>query len=170
MYWFTADEHYHHFNILRYSNRPFKNLNEMHDSLIKNHNSVVSKNDTTIHAGDLSFGNYSDTMKIVNELNGSHVFLNGSHDYWVRGQKLRDIWERKIDGQVVVVCHYCMRTWPKSHYGSWQLYAHSHGKLSPIGKQHDVGVDNNNYFPVSFDQIIEIMKTRNENPGKIDKE
>jgi calcineurin-like phosphoesterase family protein len=60
-----------------------------------------------------------------------------------------------------------MRTWARSHYNSWQLYGHSHGKLEPIGKQWDIGVDNNNYYPVSFDQITEIMKTRPDNPNLI---
>jgi hypothetical protein len=31
-----------------------------------------------------------------------------------------------------------------------------------VGKQWDAGVDNNNYFPLSLDQIIEIMKNRED--------
>jgi calcineurin-like phosphoesterase family protein len=56
-----------------------------------------------------------------------------------------------------------MRVWPRSHYNSWQLYGHSHGRLEPVGKQWDVGVDNNNFYPVSFDQLVEIMKNRPDN-------
>ncbi|MBA7652978.1 hypothetical protein ES703_60818 [subsurface metagenome] len=37
------------------------------------------------------------------------------------------------------------------------------GSLSPIGKQYDVGVDNNNYFPISFDGLIEIMNLKPNN-------
>jgi calcineurin-like phosphoesterase family protein len=57
------------------------------------------------------------------------------------------------------------------HYGhaniinSWQLYGHSHGKLAPIGKQWDIGVDNNNFYPVSFNKICEIMVDRPDNPN-----
>jgi calcineurin-like phosphoesterase family protein len=57
------------------------------------------------------------------------------------------------------------------HYGhtsiinSWQLYGHSHGKLPPIGKQWDIGVDNNNFYPVSFNKICEIMVARPDNPN-----
>jgi calcineurin-like phosphoesterase family protein len=40
-----------------------------------------------------------------------------------------------------------MRVWPRSHHNSWQLYGHSHGKLLPIGKQWDIGVDNNDFYP-----------------------
>ena len=46
-----------------------------------------------------------------------------------------------------------MRVWNKSHYGSWELYGHSHGTLEPIGKQLDVGVDTNNFYPYSFEDI-----------------
>ena len=33
--------------------------------------------------------------------------------------------------QLVVLCHYAMRVWDRSHYGSWHLYGHSHGNLPP---------------------------------------
>ena len=59
MYWFMSDEHFYHFNVIKYSNRPFKDLNHMHESLISNHNLVVGKNDQVIHAGDFSFGSVS---------------------------------------------------------------------------------------------------------------
>ena len=44
-----------------------------------------------------------------------------------------------------------------SLYNSWQLYGHSHGKLAPIGKQWDVGIDNNDLYSVSFNKIREII-------------
>ncbi len=36
-------------------------------------------------------------------------------------------------------------------------------QLPPEGKQYDVGVDCNNFYPVSFVQIVEIMKTKEDN-------
>lgn len=53
-----------------------------------------------------------------------------------------------------------MKVWVRSHYNSFQLYGHSHGNLPTEGKQYDVGVDNNNFFPVSLDKIIEIMRKK----------
>ncbi|KKM71029.1 hypothetical protein LCGC14_1434810, partial [marine sediment metagenome] len=50
-----------------------------------------------------------------------------------------------------------MRVWNKSLYKSLQLYGHSHATLKSIGKQHDIGVDNNNFFPVSFEDLVGIM-------------
>lgn len=174
MYWFTSDEHYGHKNIIRYSERPFHTIEEMDETLIENHNSVVQKNDMTIHAGDFTLwknikGIYE---RYINKLNGKHIFLVGSHDYWLRGNGNDQIWQRNISihnkKYFFVVCHYNMRTWHKSHYNSFQLFGHSHGRLEPTGKQHDIGVDNNNYYPVSAEQIFNIMQGRDDNPNNIE--
>jgi calcineurin-like phosphoesterase family protein len=58
-----------------------------------------------------------------------------------------------------------MRVWPRSHYNSWHLFGHSHGKLEPVGKSWDVGVDKNNFIPLSLTQIEKIMEKRPDNPN-----
>lgn len=55
MYFYTADEHYNHKNIIKYCNRPFSNVEEMDETLIANHNSIVNENDITIHGGILLY-------------------------------------------------------------------------------------------------------------------
>lgn len=154
MYWFTADEHYGHTKIIEYNNRPFSSIEEMDEALKTYFNLVVRKDDVTIHAGDFAWKN---PKEYIAKLNGSHIFLRGSHDHWLP-HSAKYIWRKHIDSQLVIVCHYAMRVWECSHYGSWQLYGHSHGKLVPEGKQYDVGVDNNMYYPVSFNMLVDIMK------------
>jgi len=170
MYFFTSDEHYGHANIIKYCDRPFNSVEEMDTEIIKRHNSVVSSGDTTIHAGDFTLIN--DRVKVynvyVNRLNGTHIFLKGSHDKWLHSQSCK-IWEKTIEGRFIVVCHYSMRVWHRSHYNSWQLYGHSHGKLAPEGQQWDIGVDNNNFYPLSFDEICVIMQDRPDNFNFINK-
>lgn len=172
-YWFTSDEHYYHKNIIQYCSRPFKNIEEMNKTLIDNHNSVVRENDIVIHGGDFCLIKNREFIykNIINKLKGKHIFISGSHDYWLNGKKVDQIWERKITVKGVkyhiVVCHYAMHTWPRSHYGSYHLFGHSHGGLKLDGKRHDTGVDNNNYFPISDEQVIEIMSKKGENPNKV---
>ena len=188
MIFFTSDEHYNHINqkgsgVIDYCNRPFKDINEMNEELIKRHNEVVRLGDTTYHIGDFAFKgksyNYSyETLR--NRLRGNHIFLNGSHD---RGNPLIDpkitTLEIKINGQSIFLNHYAQRRWAKSHYGSWHLFGHSHGTLESYGYSFDVGVDTNNFYPYSFDQIKErmskiivteyqIRKGRNSDCGTID--
>jgi calcineurin-like phosphoesterase family protein len=163
-YFFTGDEHAGHRNIIDYCDRPFSSVEEMDEAIIQQHNAVVRDGDKVIHVGDFTLG--TDAAKYIRRLRGKHTFLKGSHDRWL-GEHAPSILEVKIDGQLIVACHYAMRVWPKSHYNSWQVYGHSHGRLPPIGKQHDVGVDNNDFMPVSYDQLRAIMATRDDNPNLV---
>ena len=164
MYWFTSDQHYGHTNVIGYNKRPFKTVEDMDEQLIKNFNSVVGSEDITIHAGDFCWLNKKEEVykKYVSKLNGTHILLVGSHDHW-QPNSAKYIWRKRIEGQLIIVCHYAMLTWESSHYNSWQLFGHSHGKLDLPHKQYDVGVDNNNLMPVSFNEICEIMKDKPDN-------
>lgn len=163
MYYFTSDEHYNHKNAIKYNNRPFEDVRDMNEELISRHNSVVKSNDVTFHAGDFAFGYRSKVQEIIARLNGSHVFLMGSHDQWLGKNHPIQVVDQKFNGQFIVICHYAMRVWARSHYGSWHLYGHSHGRLPSQGKSHDIGVDNNDYYPLSLDEIAQIMNTKPEN-------
>jgi calcineurin-like phosphoesterase family protein len=160
MYFFTADEHYFHYNIIKYCHRPFNSIDEMHKTLISNHNKVVDKNDTTVHAGDFSFGNKEDTSTIIKQLNGNHIFLMGCHDYWLR-ESTPHIKQFKINKTKIIVCHYPMSSWLASFHGSISLHGHSHGKMPPIQNRLEIGVDTNNYTPVSFTEVLEKIKIQN---------
>ena len=76
--------------------------------------------------------------------------------------------EIKHNGQMIVLFHYGMRVWNRSHRGAIMLYGHSHSTLPPHGKSVDVGVDckeiTSEYRPVSLDEVIEYMKDR---PGEV---
>jgi calcineurin-like phosphoesterase family protein len=182
MYYFTADEHYGHANISGFTGRPFEDVHTMNCSLIEEHNKVVTKEDIVIHAGDFCWGKQANHY--IKRLNGQHIFLRGSHDKWLGKdifsnqityeKKFTEIWEKKIKEAYLVICHYAMRVWPRSHYNSWHLYGHSHGNLEPIGKQLDVGVDSiykifGEYRPISFEEVKEYMKTRPDNPNLVRK-
>ena len=165
-YFFTADEHYGHANIIKYCNRPFKNVKEMNQVLIERHNEIVEEGDTVIHAGDFTFRNPG---LYVDQLSGHHVFLRGSHDKWM-DKSYHEIWEKTIEGQKIVVCHYPMRTWAASHYNSWQLHGHSHGQLKSQGKQLDIGVDSHDFYPVAFPRVKMLMENKEDNINLVRKE
>lgn len=171
-WWFTGDEHYYHSNIIEFCSRPFAHSLEMKVEMIECHNEVVGRGDMVVHAGDFSWGNKRHSMELLDCLNGTHIILRGSHDKWLgrelwtkgRVQYVGSMYEHTFEGNVhVTVCHYAMRTWPRSHFNSWHLYGHSHGRLPSVGKSMDVGVDTNNYYPYSFEAIAEIMATLPDN-------
>lgn len=161
-YFFTADEHYGHKNIIKYCDRPFNNVDEMNEELIRRHNEVVGPDDTVFHIGDFALA--KDAEKYIRRLTGTHYFIRGSHDYWMTEPDIgHEIMELQVDTIHITLCHYAMRVWPRSHYNSWQLYGHSHGKLKPVGKQMDVGVDTNNFYPYEFKFIKDIMEKKDDN-------
>jgi len=159
--WFTADSHYDHSKIIQYCNRPFKNVDEMNEELIKRWNERVKHDDTIYHLGDFAFS--KGPGKFFHRLNGNKILIVGNHDRQLTKhlpwQSVHDYYETKIDGQFIVMCHYAFRVWNKAHYQSWNLYGHSHNTLKNNSQQWDVGVDANDYRPINFEQIKEKLKT-----------
>ncbi len=171
--WFTSDTHFNHENIVKYSKRPFTDLGEMTEVLVKNWNEVVEKGDTVYHLGDfaLSYGKQSVDVidNLLSRLNGQKHLIKGNHDRKPvldnpRWASVRDYHEIKVDlggihKQRIVMSHYCMRVWNQMHRGAWMLHGHSHGNLHHTeGKIMDVGVDCHFYRPISLDTVIKRME------------
>ena len=157
MIYFTSDMHLGHKNIIEYSNRPFKDVDEMDSTIINNFNSVVTPEDTVYDLGDTFFKNQ---RLYLPRLNAPLIRIKGSHDHGVNEPYMRVI-DVIVSGEEVTItlCHYAMRSWQTSHYGSWHLFGHHHGKLEPYGMSFDVGVDVWNFYPVSLTQVAEKMVT-----------
>lgn len=160
---FTADLHLGHANIIKYCNRPFGDIDEMDKELIFRWNNRVKPEDTVYHIGDFCWSN---PRGYLERLNGQIFLIEGSHDKASRDFVLKDrileiepIQDGYGNPRTVVMCHYAMRSWPKSHYASWHLFGHHHGKLEPYGLSFDVGVDAFNFYPVSLDEVSRIMAT-----------
>ena len=176
---FTADSHYQHFNIIKYCNRPFSSVEEMDEALIENHNKVVGPKDEVYILGDFVFAKTSEEVEsYTKRLNGKLYLIYGSHDRNVVRFSSGFVWKKeiakiKVQGQRIILCHYAMRTWEASHYGTWNLFGHSHGKLEEFDNvlACDVGVDAWDFTPVSFDQIKTKMEAKNFVPiNKRDKQ
>jgi calcineurin-like phosphoesterase family protein len=167
MYFFTSDQHFDHFNIIKHCYRPFKTIDEMNENIVNAWNLNVSRDDVVVVAGDISMLPKADLIykKFLNRLKGNKVFLRGNHDHWMKEK--RYIYNKRIEGQHVSVCHYPMRTWQNSNHGAWQLHGHSHGTLEPFHNQLDIGVDNayklfGSFRPFSFNDIKEIMEAQDD--------
>ena len=136
--------------------------------LIRRHNERVQPKDTVYIVGDFTLNGHEFAVKIMEQLNGNLVFLPGSHDgRWfdkdLGTEKIRCVDPiyiiEKAAPVPIILCHYAMRTWSRSHYASWHLFGHSHGKLEPYGLSFDIGVDSHNYYPWSLDEIEQKMTT-----------
>lgn len=175
MNYFTSDWHLGHKNILKYDKRPFSSIEEHDKHIIDKYNDTVNNDDNVYFLGDIFYKcskKYADY--ILNNLKGNKFFIRGNHcsryiePYKKHGTYLGDLKEITINEQMIVLCHYSMRVWNRSHHGTWHLYGHSHGSLEHLanGKSFDVAVHLWDYKPLSFEEIKEIMATKNKH--KID--
>ena len=163
---FTSDTHFGHANVIKYSERPFLNVEEMNEGLIERWNERVSKGDHVYHLGDFSLTSKKEPHDVFFRLNGRIHLVRGNHDKVIKGwlqdqfEWVKDYHEMKGPGDVkIVLCHYGFMVWNKSHYGSWHLHGHSHGNLQNPNevRRLDVGVDTHDYYPYSMDEVEEIM-------------
>ena len=58
--------------------------------------------------------------------------------------------EIEEEGTRLVLRHYAFRTWNGMHKKALNLHGHSHGKLAPMPRQFDVGVDAWDMRPVTL--------------------
>lgn len=179
MIWFTSDLHLRHQRILTIGKgRPFGSTEEMESIIIKNWNSKVDINDTVYVLGDVFWGQNSEQIKkIMTKLNGKKILVYGNHDRIMPNVK-SDCWlevcsykEISIGDNKIVLSHYPIYEWNGFFYQSYHFHGHTHATLNlaektlPRGNGNcwDVGVDNNDFTPVSFDEIKEKIEKNIKN-------
>lgn len=77
---FWSDQHVGHLNSIKYDNRPFRDLQHMHETMINNYNSVIPENGLCYFLGDVGMTNSEDLKKFMSRLNGTKVCVMGNHD------------------------------------------------------------------------------------------
>lgn len=166
---YISDTHFGHGRILDLCGRPFCDIREHDEALIRCWNAVVGESDIVYHLGDFAFGlnNAERVRGIWFRLRGRKRLIIGNHDVDRKGDlhpTLADLpWdapptpacETTDDGHRVHLCHYAARTWPAVNHGSVHFYGHSHGALPPLGRSRDVGVDMSDvrFTPRSFAEL-----------------
>jgi len=79
-----SDHHFGHANILTFTDRDgsrvreFESVEQMDETMVENHNRVVSPKDKVYFLGDVAFTKKH--LAIVARLNGEKVLIKGNHD------------------------------------------------------------------------------------------
>ena len=188
---FTSDTHFYHPNIIRYCNRPFNSVEEMNETLIRNWNEVVPPDGRVFHLGDFAFGGDAEWRSALSRLNGKIYLILGNHDIQNVKSEVMERFEAvtqqmliNVDGQKIILNHYPLLTFGGSYHNIWQLFGHVHSgpytqtvEESARGKdiprlinlfptQYDVGVDNNEFRPVPFARLKEIIQAQVEGSNR----
>ena len=169
MTYFTSDQHFGHFNIIRLCSRPFGTVEEMDEALLSKWNAKVKADDTVYILGDLFF-RAAKVEPILKTLNGRKHLIVGNHDHtWMKRVEASDYFasvqtlkEVEIDGRVLTLCHYPMLSYPQARRG-YMVYGHIHNNVRddywPLiarrSRMLNAGVDVNDFEPVTFDELVE---------------
>ena len=175
--WFTSDLHFWHKNICKYCNRPYETIEEMNQGIINNWNSVVKEDDTVFVLGDLGFCGIEKLRPLMSQLKGKIILIQGNHDSdyvmstlyhekiinnFDRLMSITIVGDEECPNQELTLCHFPMIDWYNKEKGSWMIHGHQHQlpeTPSCSAAHYDVGVDKNNWMPVSFEQLkINITK------------
>ena len=169
MVFFTSDLHFGHANIIKHCNRPFSSVEEMDRTLIENWNARVSEGDNIYILGDLMFKNTNPPEYYLKRLKGRKHLIIGNHDLsWINDELLKKYFV-SVDNLLYMttgkvqctLCHYPMLLWPH-HKKCYMVFGHIHNDTKTdcwdyIAKSEvmfNAGVDVNNYFPVTFDEMV----------------
>ncbi len=163
---FTSDTHFGHAGARGLYRHPFESVAAMDVAMLERWNATVGPDDDVWHLGDFALSVSETTIaEMLGRLHGRKHLITGNNDSsattglagW---SSVRPYVEFELDGVGLVLCHYPFRTWRNMNRGWLNLHGHSHGRLAPLLRQTDVGVDAWNFRPVTLAQITSTKRPR----------
>lgn len=188
--WFTSDCHFYHSGIINHVPRPFPDVETMNFCLIDAWNCYVPKDAIVFVLGDFAFTGSIDKIKdLVSQLNGTIYLILGNHDIQSRydrdvikeifGNRVYDVLEIEVNDAEndflpkkntednfckLFMSHYRHLEWNR---GAIHIHGHHHSyldrQLQFDPNTYDVGMDNNNWMPIDWYKLKEIIQYQNIN-------
>lgn len=167
---FTSDTHFSSQRTLELSRRPYKTVSDMDWDMIAKWNSVIHPGDKVYHLGD--FGDYwplkylnGEITLVLGNYEDKEMITNGYGPDWYVSQGFYDVLPRVTLPNGLVLAHEPLKV---KETGEKGLFGHIHGrqKIKTFGI--DVGVDGNNFYPFSEDDVKFYLNAIRE--GYYDKE
>lgn len=179
MDYIISDLHEKHHNIIKYANRPFKDVNEMHNVIVNNWNSIVKETDRVLLLGDIMFSHdVNEILTFLHSLKGKLIVVLGNHDKPLEKlfneNKYRE-WNKKIyiaggllelkvdvghnSFEKMTFCHYPMLSWNGSFHGRSMCYGHVHqNSIKDLKNSYNVCCEVLNYKPTLIREVVNSSK------------
>lgn len=144
----------------------------MNTELIRRWRETVPEDGIVFHLGDFAHGSSRLWNDILCALPGRKYLILGNHDMKCINQGFMNHFETvsqqmtiRVGGQTIVLNHNPFLCYGGAYRDVWQLFGHVHSGPNSISGldhprlkmlfplQYDVGVDNNDYCPVSFAKV-----------------
>lgn len=177
MIYFTSDWHLRHSSSLKYCNRPFNNTDAMAARILFNYKEVIKDTDIVFHCGDLTIKRNSRDKgwlsEVFKNLPGQNHLIVGNHDYYSKKYYMEECNFLSVN-RYISTKDYAITHDPTIFKdediltNKILLHGHIHStypiiefdNLTGLNGEYtyDVGVDANNFKPVSLEYIKEIFK------------
>lgn len=179
MIFYIADIHFRDEKIFKKCNRPFRDIIEYENEIVKRWNKKVHNDDIVYVLGDLALDDCEDALKIYKHLNGYKHLIIGNHDEKLLSKiKESDLFETidfiKLiddDNKKVCICHYPLMDWMEFNRNGYHIFGHVHNKTFVNGKAYqqikeyfidkpayNCGVDVTNFEPVTLIEMIKLKE------------
>lgn len=185
MIYYISDTHLGDLSVFNQCSRPFTDLKELENEIIKRWNSKVKENDIVYVLGDIAKDGYKRAIEVFRVLKGHKRLIIGNHDLamldLIRESEVFESVEYikliEDNGRKVFLCHYPLTDWMECSRGGYHVYGHIHNKTK---KNHiaymqmkeyfkdklafNAGVDVTNYEPVTLDEMIKLKEENINEP------
>lgn len=180
--WISSDFHLGHCNVLGYSKRPYKTVEENIEDVLNKINSKVTEKDFLIILGDnVWIGQASRIYNFFRKIpTNKIILLYGNHD---REKNYKQVIEDELilsagrlehlrirkngEEQEVALCHYPLLSWNGKARGAIMLHGHCHGNIDEFNEMSpdlrvDVGWDSKlkKFDLIEYSEIIEYFKKK----------
>lgn len=178
---FISDTHFSHENSWKkFKNsdgtplRPFSSTEEMDETMVENWNNTVKEGDHIYHLGDITIPKRG--LEFIKRLNGKKRLIMGNHDI-LPVQKYLEVGFQKISAYRVFVDKFVCSHMPihpdsisERFIGNLHGHTHGHRVMWKDGTEIDpryqsVCVEQINYTPIHFDEVVENFKKQMEDAG-----
>lgn len=174
---FVSDQHFSHSNILKFTTsngeklRPeFSSIEEMDVELINRHNKVIDQYQKIYFLGDICF-NLNRYHSIMPRLNGKKRLILGNHDkfnmyeYLKYFEKIQESWQPVRN---ILFTHRPVYLGDNNDRIIYNVHGHIHRGQLEDKRYLNISVEETDYTPIHFDQIIERLKAKgNKIDGRV---
>lgn len=173
---FISDCHFGHPNCIRMDHRPFRDVDEMDEYIIRRWNDRVSGTDDVWYLGDFCHRAKKPASEYLKRLCGHKHLVAGNHDrkmlsdpeamkYWESVDQIKTLNDGKYGK--IILCHFPIADWDGMYRGSWHIFGHIHSTRNASAKYMDTmekalnaGCMLNGYAPCSMRELLENRELR----------
>ena len=167
-----SDHHFGHANILTFTTedgsrvRDFTSVEHMDETMVENHNRVVSPKDKVYFLGDVAFHNR--TLATVARLNGEKILIKGNHDLEKLSAYENYFKDVRGSHQLAgfILTHIPIHSDSLSRWTA-NVHGHLHTRQVQLNGHNDprylnVSMEQINFTPIALENVMQLVKHRLE--------